>query len=153
MTTKVNTGVSEALTLDQFICCSYINTHLCDTKIQKFLLDFLWLLKVIKLVYSRLRFLSDSLFEIQKMKAKQTILVIGGTGFISTHKMVQLLQEGFNVHIINNFDNSSMEAVHDVRQLVGPKLSKKLEFIGYLIYSLQSQNIEHMLCSEFGNSC
>ena len=62
------------------------------------------------------------------MVAEQTILVTGGAGFIGTHTVVQLLRDGFNVHIIDNFDNSSMEAVNRVRELVGPKLSKRLEF-------------------------
>ncbi|XP_043720014.1 bifunctional UDP-glucose 4-epimerase and UDP-xylose 4-epimerase 1 [Telopea speciosissima] len=58
----------------------------------------------------------------------QTILVTGGAGFIGTHTVVQLLNLGFNVSIIDNLDNSVEEAVNRVRNLVGPDLSKKLEF-------------------------
>ncbi|KAF6167565.1 hypothetical protein GIB67_031148 [Kingdonia uniflora] len=56
------------------------------------------------------------------------ILVTGGAGFIGTHTVVQLLNEGFKVFIIDNFDNSVEEAVVRVRGLVGPFLSSKLEF-------------------------
>ena len=58
----------------------------------------------------------------------QTILVSGGAGFIGSHTVVQLLKEGFRVSIIDNFDNSVMEAVDRVRELVGPKISLNLEF-------------------------
>ncbi|KAG8478602.1 hypothetical protein CXB51_028409 [Gossypium anomalum] len=42
--------------------------------------------------------------------------------------MVQLLNEGFKVLIIDNLDNSVIEAVDRVKELVGPELSKKLQF-------------------------
>ncbi|PON58339.1 UDP-glucose 4-epimerase [Parasponia andersonii] len=60
--------------------------------------------------------------------AEQTILVTGGAGFIGSHTVVQLLNEGFTVSIIDNLDNSVIEAVDRVRELVGPALSKKLRF-------------------------
>ncbi|CAN6856025.1 unnamed protein product [Brassica oleracea] len=59
---------------------------------------------------------------------EQCILVTGGAGFIGTHTVVQLLNQGFKVSIIDNLDNSVHEAVHRVRELVGPDLSSKLEF-------------------------
>jgi UDP-glucose 4-epimerase len=56
------------------------------------------------------------------------ILVTGGAGFIGTHTVLQLLKEGFRVSIIDNLDNSCVEAVARVRSMVGPELSKKLDF-------------------------
>ncbi|KAK3019303.1 hypothetical protein RJ639_004623 [Escallonia herrerae] len=58
----------------------------------------------------------------------QTILVTGGAGFIGTHTVVQLLNEGFRVSIIDNLDNAVEEAVERVRELVGPELSRNLDF-------------------------
>ncbi|KAL5718430.1 UDP-glucose 4-epimerase [Ranunculus cassubicifolius] len=62
------------------------------------------------------------------LSMEQNILVTGGAGFIGTHTVIQLLHEGFRVVIIDNLDNSVEEAVERVRGLVGPQLSKKLEF-------------------------
>lgn len=62
------------------------------------------------------------------MASDQSILVTGGAGFIGSHTVVQLLNEGFRVSIIDNLDNAVEEAVHRVRELVGPELSQKLEF-------------------------
>ncbi|CAL0313383.1 unnamed protein product [Lupinus luteus] len=58
----------------------------------------------------------------------QRILVTGGAGFIGTHTVVQLLEDGFNVTIIDNLENSDIEAVNRVREVVGPKLSNNLQF-------------------------
>ncbi|XP_057487026.1 bifunctional UDP-glucose 4-epimerase and UDP-xylose 4-epimerase 1-like [Actinidia eriantha] len=62
------------------------------------------------------------------VSSNQTILVTGGAGFIGTHTVLQLLKEGSRVSIIDNLDNSVEEAVHRVRDLAGPDLSKNLEF-------------------------
>ena len=65
---------------------------------------------------------------------ERTILVTGGAGFIGSHTVLLLLKEGFRVSIIDNLDNSVVEAVDRVRELAGPNLSDRLEF--NLVYCL-----------------
>ena len=81
--------------------------------------------------------------------SEKTILVTGGAGFIGTHTVVQLLNEGFRVSIIDNLDNSAIEAVHRVKELVGPELSLKLDFnlvrnSSFLAPKMKSLNLCYM---------
>ena len=48
-----------------------------------------------------------------------SILVTGGAGFIGSHTVVELLNAGQDVVIIDNFVNSSPEALEAVRQITG----------------------------------
>ncbi|KAI9082749.1 hypothetical protein K1719_035323 [Acacia pycnantha] len=63
------------------------------------------------------------------VSSDQAILVTGSAGFIGTHTVVQLLKSGFKVSIIDNLDNSVIEAADRVREVVRPQLSKRLQFI------------------------
>lgn len=47
----------------------------------------------------------------------QTILVTGGTGYIGSHTVVQLLQSGYQVVIVDNLSNSSVKVLDRIRQL------------------------------------
>ncbi|MBQ3667641.1 MAG: UDP-glucose 4-epimerase GalE [Clostridia bacterium] len=48
-----------------------------------------------------------------------SILVTGGAGYIASHTLVCLLEKGENVVVIDNYDNSSPEAIRRVKQLTG----------------------------------
>lgn len=49
----------------------------------------------------------------------QTILVTGGAGFIGSHTTLELLTSGFEIVCVDNFCNSSPEALRRVEQLAG----------------------------------
>lgn len=55
----------------------------------------------------------------------KTILVTGGAGFIGSHTLVELLQAGFSVVVLDNLVNSSTEAVNRVQQIT----KKQVDFI------------------------
>lgn len=47
------------------------------------------------------------------------ILVTGGTGYIGSHTVVELQQSGFEVFIIDNLSNSSIEVLDRIEQITG----------------------------------
>ena len=51
------------------------------------------------------------------------ILVTGGTGFIGSHTCVELLDEGYEVVIIDNLSNSKKEVVGYIEKITGKKVS------------------------------
>ena len=50
-----------------------------------------------------------------------TILVTGGTGYIGSHTVVELLEEGMEVVIIDNFSNSNREVLDGITEITGKK--------------------------------
>ena len=47
------------------------------------------------------------------------ILVTGGTGYIGSHTVVQLLENGFEVVIVDNFVNSKPEVLNRIKKITG----------------------------------
>ena len=50
------------------------------------------------------------------------VLVTGGAGFIGSHTVVELLNEGFDVVIIDNLSNASEESLKRVEEITGKKV-------------------------------
>ncbi len=51
------------------------------------------------------------------------ILVTGGAGYIGSHTCVELLNEGYDVVVVDNLSNSSRKALERVEQITGKKLA------------------------------
>ena len=49
----------------------------------------------------------------------KTILVTGGTGYIGSHTVVELLNQNYNVVIIDNLSNSKIEVLNRIKQITG----------------------------------
>lgn len=50
---------------------------------------------------------------------KETILVTGGTGFIGSHATVELIQNGYDVVIVDNLSNSNVSVVDGIEKITG----------------------------------
>jgi len=51
-----------------------------------------------------------------------SILVTGGAGYIGSHTCVELLNEGFDIVILDNLSNSKPEALNRIEELTGKKI-------------------------------
>ena len=52
----------------------------------------------------------------------ETILVTGGSGFIGSHTVVELLNKGYGVIVMDNLCNSSLESLKRVEKITGKKV-------------------------------
>lgn len=50
------------------------------------------------------------------------ILVTGGAGFIGSHTCVELLNDGYEVVVVDNLSNSSRKALDRVEEITGKRL-------------------------------
>ena len=48
-----------------------------------------------------------------------TVLVTGGAGYIGSHTVVELLDAGYDVVIIDNFANSKPESLEAIKKITG----------------------------------
>ena len=61
-------------------------------------------------------------------QSKQTILVSGGAGFIGSHTVVELLQQGFEAIVVDDLSNSSAKVLDRIQAIVGEDAARSLTF-------------------------
>ena len=57
------------------------------------------------------------------------ILVTGGTGYIGSHTVVVLQQEGYEVVIVDNLSNSSARVIERIEMITGKKPDMRLAVV------------------------
>lgn len=76
-----------------------------------------------------------------------SILVTGGAGYIGSHTVVELLNSGYEVVVVDNLSNSDKEAVARVEEITG----KKVKF--YEADILDKQALDEIFDNESIDSC
>ena len=65
----------------------------------------------------------------EKKDPKDTcVLVTGGAGFIGSHTCVELLQDGYQVVIVDDLSNASEKVLNRIDTIVGDEAAKRLSF-------------------------
>lgn len=61
----------------------------------------------------------ESIFQIINFMVKNKVLVTGGTGYIGSHTVVELIAKGFEVYIIDNLANSEKKVLDGIKNIAG----------------------------------
>ena len=65
----------------------------------------------------------------EKKDPKDTcVLVTGGAGFIGSHTCVELLQDGYQVVIVDDLSNASEKVLDRIDTIVGPEAAERLSY-------------------------
>ncbi len=56
------------------------------------------------------------------------VLVTGGAGFIGSHTVVELLQNGYHAIIVDDLSNASAKVIGRIKTIVGPQAAANLSF-------------------------
>ncbi len=56
------------------------------------------------------------------------LLITGGCGYIGSHTIIALLEEGYTIHIIDNLSNSSPIVLDRIRTIVNEKAFSRVVF-------------------------
>ncbi|MBY4797248.1 UDP-glucose 4-epimerase GalE [Collinsella sp. AGMB00827] len=64
------------------------------------------------------------------LKPEETcVLVTGGAGFIGSHTVVQLLEQGYEVVVVDDLSNASPVAIDRISEIVGDSAAERLTFV------------------------
>ena len=56
------------------------------------------------------------------MKNKGNILVTGGLGYIGSHTIVQLIENGYTPFVIDDLSNSTIDVLDDIKKITGKEV-------------------------------
>nr|AIE43953.1 UDP-galactose 4'-epimerase [Fasciola hepatica] len=79
---------------------------------------------------------------------KQLVLVTGGTGYIGSHTVVELLEAGYDAVVLDNLSNSSIESIKRIEKMCSKSISfEKVDLVDYEAVEkvFQKYDIEYVI--------
>ncbi|MDO4537532.1 MAG: UDP-glucose 4-epimerase GalE [Coriobacteriales bacterium] len=64
-----------------------------------------------------------------KLAQDTCVLVTGGCGFIGSHTVVELLEQGYSVVVVDDLSNASEKVLDRIDQIVGDEAAERLTFV------------------------
>jgi UDP-glucose 4-epimerase len=64
----------------------------------------------------------------KKLPQQTCVLVSGGAGFIGSHTVVELLEQGYQAVVVDDLSNASAKALDRIKEIVGKDAAKRLTF-------------------------
>ena len=83
-----------------------------------------------------------------KAPSETWVLVTGGAGFIGSHTVVELLQKGYNVVIVDDLSNSNELAVERVRQITGTEKGPERDRLVFYIANILDKDAMERIFSQ-----
>ncbi len=66
---------------------------------------------------------------LEKTPAETCVLVTGGAGFIGSHTVVELLNRGYQVVIVDDLSNANEKVLDRIAQIVGDEAAERMSFV------------------------
>ena len=71
---------------------------------------------------------------------KKTILITGGAGFIGSHTCIELIDNGYNIIVFDNFENSNIDSILRIKKICKKQNNNFSKNFKYVVGDIKNEN-------------